>query len=113
MSRVSSTVCALCAREMRLTFHHLIPKKTHNKQYVKRRFSKEECQTRGIDLCKDCHRMIHKTFSHKELALEYNTKEKLLEHEAIDKFLRWIKKQRKRAKLKGSTPLPFSRRRGE
>ena len=92
--------CALCERERVLTFHHLIPKKTHKRTYVRNQFSKMEMQTRGIYLCKDCHRMVHRHIDHRTLALEYNTLEALQVHPELEKFISWVRKQRKRAKLK-------------
>ena len=91
--------CELCEREdMELTFHHLIPKCQHGKKSIKKMFDREEMQTRGIDVCRDCHPMIHKFISNKDLARKYNTKEVLLEHEEIAKFVEWVSKQRKKAK---------------
>ncbi len=90
--------CVLCERERSLTFHHLIPKKTHKRSYARKAFTKEEMYTRGIYLCRDCHRMVHRHIDHRSLALQYNTLEALQEHPELIKFIAWVKKQRKRAK---------------
>ncbi|MDA3951402.1 MAG: hypothetical protein PF508_19500 [Spirochaeta sp.] len=42
--------CELCGRETTLTFHHLIPKKTHRKRRVLRRFAPDELHTRAAIL---------------------------------------------------------------
>lgn len=91
--------CVMCERVRPLTFHHLIPKKTHKRGFAQRKYSKEQRNQSGIDVCTDCHRMIHKTLDHTQLAREYNTLERLLAHPDIDKFVRWVATQDKRAKL--------------
>ena len=50
--------------------------------------------TRGVDLCTQCHRYIHSTFSEKELGRKYNTLEALLADEKIAKYVAWAKKQK-------------------
>ena len=90
--------CELCNRSITLTFHHLIPKKVHKRRDIQEMFSKEECQQRGLWVCTDCHSTIHRTLDHKDLGLVYNSREKLLEHEGISKFVTWVAKQRKKAK---------------
>jgi hypothetical protein len=42
--------------------------------------------------------MIHKLIPHKSLALEYNSKEKLLNHTDLKKFIQWVKSQTKKVK---------------
>lgn len=74
--------CPLCKRELglvRVEEHHLVPKSKKGKETV---------QLHGI-----CHRFIHSTFSEKELATYYNTIERLLESEAIQKFVNWVSKK--------------------
>lgn len=90
--------CELCEREKELTFHHLIPQINHSKNAFQRLFSKEDMKTRGLMLCRECHSMIHRTLDNKTLGLEYNTKELLLGHEGIFKFIEWVKKQNKKVK---------------
>ena len=46
------------------------------------------------DICRQCHNTVHRTHSNMELAMNYNTVEKLLEDENISKFCRWASKQR-------------------
>ncbi|CAG8528676.1 14936_t:CDS:2 [Acaulospora morrowiae] len=86
--------CTLCHRHMPLTFHHLIPRMMHKRVLKKGLFTKEECTTRGIDICRPCHSAIHKMISNDQLALKYNTLEMLLEHEGVVKFVGWASKQK-------------------
>ena len=90
--------CELCNREKQLTFHHLIPKKNHKINYIKKKYSSININTYGIKICKDCHKMIHKLIPHKSLALEYNSKEKLQNHSDLKKFILWVKTQTKKVK---------------
>jgi len=82
--------CELCEREMETTSHHLIPVSNHKNKWFKKNFTKEEMNVR-LDLCGDCHPAIHKFISEKELGKKYNTKEKLLEHPKVSKFVNWVK----------------------
>lgn len=82
--------CELCNRIKPLQFHHLIPKKNHKNKWFKKRFSRDEMNS-GIDICKDCHKNIHRHIEHKSLGREYNTKDLLLTHPEIVKFTIWIK----------------------
>lgn len=54
--------------------------------------------TRGIEICVDCHITIHKLIDNKMLGIDYNTKEKLLTHEGIARFVNWVRKQAKKVK---------------
>ena len=90
--------CELCNREKQLTFHHLIPKKNHKINYIKKKYSSININTYGINICRDCHKMIHKLIPHKSLALEYNSKEKLQNHSDLKKFILWVKTQTKKVK---------------
>lgn len=40
-----------------------------------------------------CHNKIHAVFTERELAQYYHTAERLLEHEAIRKFVNWVRKK--------------------
>ena len=66
--------CPICGRPYDATMdeHHLRPK------------CKKGSET--VTLHRVCHDKIHATFSEKELAKQYNTIEKLLEHEEIARF---------------------------
>lgn len=86
--------CEMCEREKPLTFHHLIPRKNHKRNFFKRRFSKEEMKHNGIMICQDGHSKIHQVHNEKELGLYYNTLEQLLLDPKIDKFIHWVKKKK-------------------
>ena len=83
--------CELCGRVVTpLTRHHLIPRGTHHNRRVRRQFSREAMQHRILRVCAPCHRQIHRVASEKELALRYNTRESLLGHPALKRFVDWV-----------------------
>lgn len=90
--------CELCKRFMPLTFHHLVPKSTHKLVVKRKLFSKDEVNSRGINICRPCHSAIHRLIDHKQMAYEYNSLDKLLEHEGVQKWIAWAEKQRTVAK---------------
>ncbi|MEM6700747.1 MAG: HNH endonuclease [Bacteroidota bacterium] len=76
--------CPLCQRELgeiNISKHHLIPK------------SKGGTFGETVMLHNICHQKIHSVFSEKELRDDYNTIEKLLAHEQIAKFVKWVAKK--------------------
>ena len=86
--------CELCGRLQLLTFHHLIPRTCHSNKWFKKRFTREDMQTRGLDLCRKCHSFIHSHFEEKELGRALNTRDALLDNEKIFRFVQWVRKQR-------------------
>ena len=83
--------CELCQREgVRLTRHHLIPKSTHRTKRIRKKFDRDERTGAILMLCKPCHKQIHATVTEKQLADQFNTREALLAHPDIAKFLDWI-----------------------
>lgn len=75
-------LCPLCKRllgDVNVDFHHLIPKTFKGKH--------------GVMLHKVCHRAIHASIDNYQLANYYHTIDRLLEHENIQKFVRWISKK--------------------
>jgi hypothetical protein len=86
--------CEFCERDRFLTEHHLIPKSTHSKKGMQRRYSKKEMKARKINICRECHDAVHQFFNEKTLAKEYNTKELLLANQAIINFIAWVKRQK-------------------
>lgn len=92
------TFCALCQRGLPLSFHHLIPRLTHKRRWVRQNCNVEDLQ-RGIWVCSPCHSAIHRFIEHNDLAQHYNTTEKLLLHEELGKFIRWSQKQTKEKKV--------------
>jgi hypothetical protein len=85
-------ICELCQRECQLTFHHLIPKKVHKRNFFRKKYRKDDLQ-QGIHICRKCHSGIHNLYDEKHLAKELNTLEKLLADEAIQKHVKWVAKQ--------------------
>lgn len=78
----AESVCPLCNRPMPTgswNEHHLIPATFKGTEKV------------AIHII--CHDTLHHTFSEKEMQKYYHTIERLLEHEAIQKFVKWVKKQ--------------------
>lgn len=87
--------CELCGREVRLTFHHLIPRRVHKRTRFIRRHGKEEMRSTGLWLCKLCHSGIHMIIPNEKLLAEsYYTKELLLAHEGVARHVAWARKQK-------------------
>lgn len=85
--------CELCLRQTPLTRHHLIPKRTHRSETVKAKYSKTDLNHRIAMLCKACHRHVHRTLKERELAMQYNSVELLLNHPDIQAFVDWLKQK--------------------
>lgn len=71
--------CPLCNRSIpdsQLDKDHLIPKTFKGKELV--------------ELHRVCHRKIHATFSERELLNYYHTISKILEHNDIQSFVKWV-----------------------
>ncbi len=84
-------VCELCGREgLELTRHHLIPRTRHRNRRVRRRFDREELTRRILMVCRPCHSQIHALISEKELAERYHSRDALLAHAGIRRFVDWI-----------------------
>ena len=89
--------CELCQRDRRLTFHHLIPATLHSNRWFKKNFTREEME-QGVLLCTDCHAAVHRFISHKDLARDWNTLEKLRAHPDVEKFVGWVSRQQGRSR---------------
>ena len=84
-SDYTTTRCALCGRHVpeRLTnVHHLHPRSHGGGEEVE------------VIMCRTCHSFIHATFSNRTLADSFNTLDKLREDPEVQKFVRWVRKQR-------------------
>ncbi|MDP9109485.1 MAG: HNH endonuclease [Pseudomonadota bacterium] len=71
--------CPLCARLIppaQRDEHHLIPKMKGGRLTV--------------PMHRICHRQVHALFTETELAREFNTPQALLQHEEVQKFVRWV-----------------------
>jgi hypothetical protein len=87
--------CELCGRDVRLTFHHLIPRRVHRRMRFIRQHGKEEMRSTGLRLCKLCHSGIHTIIPNEKLLAEsYYTKDLLLGHEDIARHVAWAQKQK-------------------
>eukprot|EP01012_Entosiphon_sulcatum_P027967 TRINITY_DN3377_c0_g1_i1.p1 TRINITY_DN3377_c0_g1~~TRINITY_DN3377_c0_g1_i1.p1 ORF type:complete len:214 (+),score=56.68 TRINITY_DN3377_c0_g1_i1:50-691(+) len=84
--------CCMCERPMPLTFHHLIPKTTHAWYRKHGEFTEKQLSS-GIDICRPCHNAVHTFADHRTLAEQYNTLERILELDSIQKFIQWVRKQ--------------------
>ena len=89
-------ICCLCQRETDLTFHHLIPRKVHRRAYFKKNFSKQELNV-GIDVCRQCHRVIHKSYNEMALAKEFNSVALLAADPLLANQFEWLSKQKIKA----------------
>jgi 5-methylcytosine-specific restriction endonuclease McrA len=76
-------ICPLCSRPIAqpASLHHLLPR------------SKGGKIEHTVLLHQICHSKIHATFTESELARTYNNIPKLLEHEDIQTFVRWVQKK--------------------
>ncbi len=75
-------ICPVCKRpipEGTYNEHHLMPATFRGKEKIR--------------LHKICHEKLHHSLSEKEMQHYYHTIERLLEHEEIQKFVKWVKKQ--------------------
>jgi 5-methylcytosine-specific restriction endonuclease McrA len=79
---MTTSNCPICGRvlgDIGIEDHHLIPKTFKGKETV--------------ELHRICHRKIHATFTERELLQYFNTAERLLENEDIQKFVKWVQKK--------------------
>ncbi len=84
--------CKLCKREdLSTTRHHLIPRTVHKNKWFKKNFETHQMHE-TVDLCRDCHREIHRQIPEKEMGRHYNSIDKLLTHEKVLNFVRWLQK---------------------
>ncbi len=74
-----------------LTKHHLIPRTLHKNKRIRKQFTKEQCLTELIWLCRPCHSTIHRVLSEKEMAAQYFSLPALKSHHDIQEFVGWIK----------------------
>ncbi len=84
MEKDTPYICPICQRELgneNISKHHLTPK------------SKGGAHGETIMVHNICHQKIHSLFTEKELKREYNSVEKLLTHEDMQKFVKWVAKK--------------------
>ncbi|KAF2008197.1 hypothetical protein P154DRAFT_479733 [Amniculicola lignicola CBS 123094] len=82
--------CELCHREhIPLTYHHLIPRSTHER-VLKRGWHREEVLNTVAWLCRACHSFVHGCASNEELAREWYSVELLEGREDVQGWVRWV-----------------------
>ncbi|HEX4872803.1 MAG TPA: hypothetical protein VFV27_10850 [Nevskiaceae bacterium] len=86
--------CALCARTVRLTFHHLIPRRLHRRPAFQRRYGREQLARQGVWLCRSCHDAVHQHFDEMTLGRELNTLEALQAQPVLQRHAAWAARQR-------------------
>ena len=88
-------ICCICERTLPLTWHHLVPKCTHN-EYMKLhpKTTRLFLNKHGIWICRQCHSAIHGIYTNKELMRGYWKLELLLESEKVQKWIKYVSKQR-------------------
>lgn len=92
---VRPVACELCGRAVRLTFHHLVPRRVHKRTRFIRRHGKDEMRSTGLWLCNLCHSGIHTMIpNERTLAESYHTRELLLSHAGIVRHVAWVRKQK-------------------
>jgi len=87
--------CPICQRETPEDCqeeHHLIPRAICKRNKYADLPQLEKGQE-TITVCHDCGNQLHKLFSEKELAEQYNTLEKLLTHSSVQKWIKWVSKK--------------------
>jgi hypothetical protein len=94
--RLPAEPCACCGRRVPLTFHHLIPRKVHRRAHYRKNYDRESLN-RGINVCRLCHRGIHKLYDEMRLAKEFASLEALLADEALATHFSWVARQRERS----------------
>lgn len=89
-----SNACALCGAERPLSFHHLIPRKLHRRDFFRKNFSRLELAA-GIDLCRLCHDAVHDRFDEMTLGRKLNSLEALRAEASLREHVAWAARQKK------------------
>ena len=93
MATAQSGECPLCGRSLKLTFHHLIPKKLHRRTRFRKSYSKAELN-QGIWICRLCHNGIHDHYDEMALAKHFPTLESIQADPNIQRHAEWVAKQK-------------------
>jgi len=86
------TICEFCESDDVASFHHLIPRTLHSNRWFKQRYTREQ-MSEGLNVCRQCHKMIHETIPEKLLGRSFNTRERLLSHSELAKFVEWKRRR--------------------
>lgn len=90
---MKTITCELCERQVAATTkHHLIPRTVHKNKWFKKNFEKSVLH-QTVNLCRDCHRGIHRFIPEKEMGRYFNTLEKLRSHKKVANFIRWLNRR--------------------
>lgn len=113
---IDDGTCEMCERFVSRSFHHLIPKETHNRYLSKGRLpnnlldttigaelTRSWLNTHGIMICRTCHGTIHRTERNEILAEQYNTLDRLLEHPKLYAFAKYNSTQPCRMRVRKAT----------
>lgn len=83
----SEKICPICERDT--------PGKYWEKHHLEPRGGKGRGKGAPTEyMCGDCHDFLHMHFSNTDLRKIYNSLDKILEHETVQKWMGWIKKQK-------------------
>lgn len=83
--------CQLCQRSTPvLTEHHLFPKSRHRDPKLIKTYGKPALRLSVAWLCTACHKHIHRMITERQLAYEFHTIERLLEHPDVKDFVSWL-----------------------
>lgn len=93
MTNLRSGLCALCGRHTELTFHHLIPRKVHRRSRFRKQHAREALQA-GVELCRLCHRGVHRLYDEMTLARQFASLQALRDDPAVRRHVDWVRKQR-------------------
>ncbi|KAF2444104.1 hypothetical protein P171DRAFT_413871 [Karstenula rhodostoma CBS 690.94] len=98
-SSTRTSACELCARDwIPLTYHHLIPKSTHDR-VRKRGWHAEERLNSVAWLCRACHSFVHRLAGNEELARGFYSVELIVgggidgdseKREVVEAWIRWV-----------------------
>lgn len=81
--------CPICGHEYgktEMTRHHLVPKSRKGRVTV--------------SICRSCHRQVHALYTEKELEQRFDTLDKLVAAEEMQRWIRWIRKRRPNGRLR-------------
>ena len=91
--RPTDNRCVCCRRAVKLTFHHLLPKKIHRRARFRKTMSKNQLNE-GIYVCRLCHRGIHRCYDEMTLATRFSSLAELLADETLTNHFLWVSKQK-------------------
>ncbi|KAF8885563.1 hypothetical protein CPB84DRAFT_129858 [Gymnopilus junonius] len=81
-SSTRTAECAICSRDVPLTYHHLIPRSVHEK-VLKKGWHPKAMLNKVAWLCRPCHSFVHRVATNEDLAQHFHTVELLLEREDV------------------------------